>query len=207
MVMPNTRTTDIGASELLEKLDELQAFRRARRRERWRDRGVERTHLEVLMVLGEQGALSMHALATAVGSSPAALTGVVDRMEARALVSRSADPSDRRSIRVALAEAGEEALNEVDLVRRNSVLALLDAMTDDELDAVTAGLAALAAASERASSERASSERASSEHSLAAGQGMGAFGAKGLWRLALGAAEAAGRDRRRECAGREGTGL
>lgn len=201
MVMPNIRTTGLGASELLEKLDELQAFRRARRRERWRDRGVERTHLEVLMVLGEQGALSMHALATAVGSSPAALTGVVDRMEARALVSRSADPSDRRSIRVALAEAGEEALNEIDLVRRNSVLALLDAMTDDELDAVTAGLAALAAASERASSER-----ASSEHPLAAGQGMGAFGAKGLWRLALGAAEAAGRDRRRECAGREGTG-
>ncbi len=137
------------------------------------------------MVLAEQGAeeaaLPMHAVAEAVGSSPAALTGVVDRMEARGLVRRSTDPADRRSIRVTLAAAGEEALNEIDLFRRQRVLLLLDVMTDDEFEAVSAGLDALASAAQRASS--------------AAAGGVAPLGAQGFWCHALRVAEAARRDR------------
>ncbi|MGI0053221.1 MAG: MarR family winged helix-turn-helix transcriptional regulator [Thermoplasmata archaeon] len=46
------------------------------------------------------------ALAQALDISPAAATDLVDRLEARGLVVRSADPEDRRSTRVALTPAG-----------------------------------------------------------------------------------------------------
>lgn len=170
------------SSEFVEQLETLLAFRQARRRERWHKRGVERAHLEVLMALAENGSSSMRVLAATVGSSPAALTGVVDRMQTRGLILRTTDPTDRRSIRVSLAPEGENALAEIDLVRRNSVVALVDAMTDQELEAVAVGLTALATASERASSP--------------ASDNTGVFGSRGFWRLALQAVEAAKRDRR-----------
>lgn len=53
------------------------------------------------------GPVQMSALATMLAAEKAALTGLVDRAEARGLVTRSPVPGDRRALSVALTPAGQ----------------------------------------------------------------------------------------------------
>ncbi|GAA1654350.1 MarR family winged helix-turn-helix transcriptional regulator [Georgenia ruanii] len=59
-----------------------------------------------------RGPLRMNELAQRLGVEKAAATGLVDRAEARGLVAREAIPGDRRSIHVAVTDAGTSACSE-----------------------------------------------------------------------------------------------
>lgn len=59
-----------------------------------------------LLCMLAAGPVQMSALATMLAAERAALTGLVDRAEARDLVTRSPVPSDRRALSVALTPAG-----------------------------------------------------------------------------------------------------
>jgi DNA-binding MarR family transcriptional regulator len=59
---------------------------------------TEQAHL--LLVLWELGPLSMTELGREVALSSGTLSAAIDRMEAAGLVTRNADPQDRRSVRV-----------------------------------------------------------------------------------------------------------
>jgi len=54
--------------------------------------------------------MSMRSLAQRMHCDPSNITGIVDRLEAKGLVERSADPKDRRVTRVAPTRSGREAL-------------------------------------------------------------------------------------------------
>jgi DNA-binding MarR family transcriptional regulator len=56
-----------------------------------------------------QGATSPGELARQWQVTPAVITGVIDRLERRGLVSREPDPADRRRLRLALTESGMAA--------------------------------------------------------------------------------------------------
>jgi DNA-binding MarR family transcriptional regulator len=64
--------------------------------------GVNRTDFRCLDVLDQEGALSAGELAKAVGLSTAAITTVLDRLEARGFAVRRPDPKDRRRVLVEL---------------------------------------------------------------------------------------------------------
>ncbi|WP_431279296.1 MarR family winged helix-turn-helix transcriptional regulator [Leifsonia poae] len=66
--------------------------------------------LSVLGHLYRDGPLAMGALAAADGVQPQSLTRVAAQLEADGLVSRAADPSDRRRSLLELTEQGVEAL-------------------------------------------------------------------------------------------------
>ncbi|MBM3608574.1 MAG: MarR family transcriptional regulator [Alphaproteobacteria bacterium] len=74
-----------------------------------------------LAALAQQPGLGQAALAAMIGYDRATIGGVIDRLEARGLVKRSADPQDRRSNNVALTVAGhqvfENALEQVEQVQ------------------------------------------------------------------------------------------
>jgi len=85
--------------------------------------------LRVLMLLFAEGGMSAHKLAEAVGVSLATLTGIVDRLEARALVHRSLDPHDRRVRRIDLTTEGRALVSdfiELGRERKRSLLHRLD---------------------------------------------------------------------------------
>ncbi len=63
-----------------------------------------------LMVIGEQGPVSMGELARHMQVPKQNATHIVDRLTAQGLVERQPDPDDRRSIRVSLNEKGREHL-------------------------------------------------------------------------------------------------
>ena len=60
--------------------------------------GLNRSDHRCLDVLEQEGPLPAGKLAKAVGLSTAAITTVVDRLEARGYAERRADPSDRRRV-------------------------------------------------------------------------------------------------------------
>lgn len=77
-------------------------------------RGLQTGEFDVLAALrreGEPFALTPGALSRTLMLSPAGMTNRVDRLVARGLVERHADPDDRRSLLVALTRDGREVVD------------------------------------------------------------------------------------------------
>ncbi|MEU8892380.1 MarR family transcriptional regulator [Streptomyces sp. NPDC048442] len=84
----------------------------------WRDfaaaaarHGLTSTQAKVLAQL--DGPLPMRRLATLLVCDASNVTGIVDRLEARELVRREADPADRRVKNVVATDAGRETVRRV----------------------------------------------------------------------------------------------
>ncbi len=84
----------------------------------------------------------MKELVQRTGQRPSTLTGVLDRLERRGLLGRTAHPRDRRSLQVVLTPEGRQARAPVDpafsaverrLPRRGAVRELLTALNDAPL--------------------------------------------------------------------------
>ncbi len=65
-----------------------------------------------VLALLRRGPMPMRQIAQTLACEPSNITGIVDRLEARGLVARQADPDDRRVKRVAATEAGSAASEE-----------------------------------------------------------------------------------------------
>lgn len=79
-------------------------------RELLRRRNLTTSQLATLRQLGRHGALSAGDLARGIAVSQATVTGIVDRLERRGLVTRSRDLEDRRRVVIDLTEAGRQAV-------------------------------------------------------------------------------------------------
>lgn len=79
-------------------------------RELLRRRNLTTSQLATLRQLGRHGALSAGELARGISVSQATITGIVDRLERRELVTRSRDPDDRRRVVIDLTGAGREVV-------------------------------------------------------------------------------------------------
>ena len=83
--------------------------------------GIGRRHFSVLAVLGEEKPLSQVEMGERLGIDRNTMVLLLDDLEAKALVTRRRDPSDRRAHLVTLTEAGRETLaRSVDAARRTN---------------------------------------------------------------------------------------
>ncbi|SMB90426.1 MarR family winged helix-turn-helix transcriptional regulator [Deinococcus hopiensis] len=94
--------------------------------------GLNHSSRDVLFTLhrsaGPDG-LPASELANLLAVSPASVTGRVDRLEARGWVTRTLDPEDRRSWRIALTDAGRALVREhlpTHLAHERALLAVLN---------------------------------------------------------------------------------
>ena len=85
--------------------------------------------LRALQRLGQ--GCTMSELAEAAMQVSATVTGIIDRLEERELVSRQPHPTDRRSFQVTLTPIGEALLTEIDQEKRESLEAYLGALPAD----------------------------------------------------------------------------
>jgi MarR family transcriptional regulator, organic hydroperoxide resistance regulator len=67
------------------------------------------SEINVLASLAGHRPLTVGALATATATRPTTLTSVLDRLARRGYVMREVDPADRRSFRISLTPAGQQA--------------------------------------------------------------------------------------------------
>ena len=84
--------------------------------------------------------LSMRSLAQRMRCDPSNITGIVDRLEGKGLVTRSVDPTDRRITRVAPTRSGRETLARFhdELARLSSLTKLSPQVRQSLLTAVRA---------------------------------------------------------------------
>ena len=94
--------------------------------------GLTPSQLSALVTVDERGPLRISALATHEALAAPAATRVVATLEEAGLVSRSADPADKRASLIALTTAGSETLAALRKERATGLGAQLDALSDAE---------------------------------------------------------------------------
>ena len=102
--------------------------------------GVSMTHLHVMWRLEESGELPMSRLAEFLDVSLSNATGLIDRMAERGLIERTRLEDDRRVVLVGLTPAGKEMLDEIQIMKRDLMHAVLGRLDAAQLDRLQAAL-------------------------------------------------------------------
>jgi DNA-binding MarR family transcriptional regulator len=109
---PEPRAGDLRSNAGLANALRPSVMRLARRLRQMRDDSLDlnSNQLSAMSVLLNQGDLPMGELAALEKVQPPSMTRIVNGLEERGLVTRQADPHDRRSARVSLTEPGRQIL-------------------------------------------------------------------------------------------------
>ena len=119
----------------------------------WEDLELTRAQLRTLTLLAE-GPDRMTSIASRLGISLPAATGLIDRLVAKGLVERERDPDDRRAVICAVAPEGWKALDRFSEVGRDEFEEVVRWLTPEELETVVAGVALVVDAIDRAEASR-----------------------------------------------------
>jgi len=101
-----------------------------------------------LRVVHADPGIRLSALAEALRIAPRSATEVVDALEARGLVTRTADPDDRRATRLSATAEGERLHGLIAAARERESAAYLEALGPDDRDRLHALLRKLVDATE-----------------------------------------------------------
>jgi DNA-binding MarR family transcriptional regulator len=99
-------------------------------------RGVSMSHLHVMSMLDRHGEMAMSRIADLLDVSFSNATGLIDRMEERGLVERVRVADDRRVVLVRVTDAGREILAEVEVLRNDILVRILDRLNPAQLNRV-----------------------------------------------------------------------
>ncbi len=99
---------------------------------KWRAQSLSMDQVHVLMACRSLGAITMSHLAELRGVSLPNATGIVGRLEERGFVERMHDEHDRRLVMVRLTAAGIDAITELEVARRNTLIQVLREMPADD---------------------------------------------------------------------------
>ena len=98
------------------------------------------SHVQVLSVLNDEGALTVSEISRRFNIAKPNITPLVDRLAADGLVERQRSPEDRRVVYIAIMEPGRERLQMV----RESILRVIDGwsdrITENEMNELSAAL-------------------------------------------------------------------
>jgi DNA-binding MarR family transcriptional regulator len=96
--------------------------------------GVSMTQLHVISMLDRHGDMPMSRLAEMLDVSVSNATGLVDRMEERGVVERVRVPDDRRVVLVRITLAGRTLLDDVEVLRVETLKTVLDHLDEHQLE-------------------------------------------------------------------------
>ena len=106
--------------------------------------------LKTLIVLADDGPLSISQVAEALGVGLPTASHLVDRLVKANLARREEDPTDRRRALTRLSDEGAEVIDRLRQGSQDQLRHWLVALTDDDLGALAQGLRALVQAAEAA---------------------------------------------------------
>jgi len=141
--LPATAPTDEGRrgiARVIAELNGVTQLLRCASTGRLVRQGVSMTHVHVLWLLDEHGELPMSQVAELVGVSDSNASGLIDRMEERGLVERVRVSDDRRVVRVRIVAGGRAALDEIQIIKDDLAIAVLERLSDRQLERLRASL-------------------------------------------------------------------
>jgi DNA-binding MarR family transcriptional regulator len=106
-------------------------------------RELSLTAVSTLATLQRTGPRRVTDLALVQGVSQPSMTSLIGSLESAGHVERHSDPGDRRVTLVALTDEGAAVLQQRRRVATDSLLTLIDQLTDEEIAALAAALPAL----------------------------------------------------------------
>jgi DNA-binding MarR family transcriptional regulator len=98
--------------------------------------GVSMSQLHVMSMLDRHGDMPMSRLAEMIDISLSNATGLIDRMEERGFVERVRVPDDRRVVLVRITESGRKLLDDIEVLRAETLRTVLDRLDPDQLDGI-----------------------------------------------------------------------
>ena len=98
----------------------------------------------MLVVLDTNGTASLSRLAEQLAVNPSTAMRMVDRLTAAGMVERTADPGDRRVVRLVATEAGRQVVHKVTERRQAEISQIVAAMPEEDRDAMVQALQAFA---------------------------------------------------------------
>ncbi len=108
--------------------------------ENWMSLDYTMPQLKVLLCLYINGPYRMSDLATTLGVSTPTVTGIVNRLVGRGVISRGAETEDRRVVTCQLTPQGERAISALWLARFEVFREIFGALTHQEMDVVAKAL-------------------------------------------------------------------
>ncbi|MEA1958475.1 MAG: MarR family transcriptional regulator [Chloroflexota bacterium] len=106
--------------------------------------GISHPHLMVLKMLEEHEKLSLSAIGDRQFISRPQMTHIVDRLVSLGMVERTADAIDRRVTNVTLTDRGRQVIQDCDEFIKKSMKEWLSALSDGDIEEMSAALSKLA---------------------------------------------------------------
>jgi DNA-binding MarR family transcriptional regulator len=148
MVTPSARVEE--TADLLRRVTRQL---RAGSGEDWTSLSLTRAQLKILLLLQRQGAATVGNLASELGVTLPSITATVDRLVTQKLVTREEDPADRRRVINRLTPEGSTLLERLYEGRRVRLIAALNQLSPDEIEALSSALARFEQALQATSAE------------------------------------------------------
>jgi DNA-binding MarR family transcriptional regulator len=130
--------------ETVEELVELQRRidrdRRQYELDAWMRLHLGIGQLKTLFFISNRGATTTGKLATALKVTPTNVTGIIDRLLEKNLITRTGDPDDRRVLLLRTTPQGDELVAELRQKRRERMSELFSRLSEDEAAVVAQGL-------------------------------------------------------------------
>lgn len=131
--------TVLGSEEFERRVEEIEALLRVvsviirkRGRDILSDFGITPPQLNALVILLEQGEITMGELCDRMYLACSTATDLIDRMERNGLISRERDKTDRRVIRLRVNDPGRKIIDEVMGARKHYLSGVLKQVPEEE---------------------------------------------------------------------------
>jgi DNA-binding MarR family transcriptional regulator len=104
------------------------------------DIDVKFLHLEIMMVLTEEGTLHSAEIGKRLQIAKAQMTHLIDKLVELGLVERNIDADDRRTINISLTERGQKFMEHQNSIAINAVGEYIADLEESELETLTTSL-------------------------------------------------------------------
>lgn len=129
--------TTASVQQIIEQWRQLNRIIRQRTTDPWMTLSLTVPQLRSMFYISRHGKMNISSLASGIKVTPANVTGIVDRLLEKELITRTPDSNDRRVLWLDLTDKGKSLINELREGRSSELKKILENLTPDELSAVT----------------------------------------------------------------------